>query len=86
MHPAYTPALSSSLRVRVATRGHPNPPMGRSVNWAQHICISPASSCTGAVGGISEIVASAIKFHNMRIKNSDLEFVLQLPTTIPSLS
>ena len=76
MHPAYTPALRPSLRVRVATRGHPNPPMGRSVNWAQHICISPASSCTGVVGAISEIVASAIKFHNMHIKNSDLEFVL----------
>ena len=58
-HPAYIPALSPSVRVSVAVRGHPNPPMGRSVNWAQHIRISPASSCTGAVGAISEIVASA---------------------------
>ena len=59
MHPAYTPASSPSVRVRVAMRGHSNPPMGRSVSWAQHICTSPAPSFTGAVGAISEIVASA---------------------------
>ena len=59
MHPAYIPALIPSVRVSAATRGHPNPPVGRLVNWAQHICISPASSFTGAVGAISEIVASA---------------------------
>ena len=59
MHPAYIPALSPSVRVSVAMRGHPNPPMGRSLSWAQHICIYPALSFTGAVRAISEIVASA---------------------------
>ena len=59
MHPTYTPALGPSVRVRVAMRGHPNPPMGRSVSCAQHICVTRTSSFTGEVGAISEIVASA---------------------------
>ena len=68
MHPAYTPALSPSVRVRVAVRGHPNPPMGRSLSWAQHICTSPAPSFTEAVGAISEIIASASNnmWHNIK--------------------
>ena len=59
MHPGHIPALDPSIRLRVAMRGHPNPPMGRPVNWAQHICTSPASSFTGAIGAISETIASA---------------------------
>ena len=59
MHPVYKPAFDPSVMLRAAMRGYPNPPMGRLVNWAQHICISPASSSTGAIGAISEIVASA---------------------------
>ena len=55
------PALEPSTRVRVAMRGQPNPPEGRSVIRAQHICVTPTSSFTGAVGAISKIVASVKK-------------------------
>ena len=52
------PALAPSVRIRSATSGQPSPPVGRSVNQAQHIITSPAASLMGAVGGINEIVAS----------------------------
>ena len=54
-----TPALVPSVTMMSATSGQPSPPVGRSVNLAQHIITSPAASLMGAVGGINEIVASA---------------------------
>ena len=58
IYTTYIPALVPLTRVRVATRGQPNPPEGRSVTWAQHICVTPTFSLTGTSGAISEIVAS----------------------------
>jgi len=54
-----TPALAPSVRIRSATSGQPSPPVGRPVNLAQHIIISPAASLMGTLGGINEIIASA---------------------------
>ena len=89
MRPAYIPAFDPSVIVKAAMRGYPNPPKGRLVNWAQHICISPASSSTGAIGAISEIVASASNSQICTLSDSvhrTCELSLQQHNSVPSLS